>query len=251
MGNSFCNCNNKDVGIDSNLFQPNNAGVENHNTPLNIKSFLNPTEKINSSLYSFMKFLKLQRSIRKFILMKNSNTNNKEVVEYGSNYKDPLKKSGFDDKNFSYNGELDENGNKQGFGLQKWKDGALYKGYFYENKANFLGIFNHSDGDVFEGEFKNDRAYGYGKYLHSNGALYEGEWVDDSQHGTGIEVWADKSQYRGDYIRGKKCGTGSYQWSDGSSYDGEWYENTLHGKVNFYLREFMCLLIKEYILENG
>lgn len=230
MGNSICSCNNKPESKDVSLF-PTSKDQE-HNAKYAKSGKKTPEEEINTSLHTFLYFLKLQRAIRKFIILKNKTKYNREGGGDGRDFQrsDMFRKSGFDDKNFTYNGEY-ENGNKQGFGIQTWKDGAVYRGYFYENKANFLGIFEHSDGDVYKGEFKEDRACGYGLYQHANGASYEGYWIDDTQHGIGIEIWTDKSEYRGEYFRGKKCGIGSYQWSDGSSYEGEWYDNTLHGFV--------------------
>ena len=47
--------------------------------------------------------------------------------EFGS--EKPLQNFSKMNENFEYNGNKVD-GMKQGFGLQKWKDGALYKGYF-------------------------------------------------------------------------------------------------------------------------
>ena len=232
MGNSVCSCNHKQESKDVNLFSGSNENKE-PNKFKNARS-KNPHETLNGNMYSFLYFIKLQRAIRKMLQLRQKARDNNEKYNREDSFsgKEMFKRSGFDDKNYQYNGEY-ENGNKQGFGIQTWVDGAVYKGYFYENKANFLGLFEHSDGDVYKGEFKEDRACGYGLYQHANGASYEGLWIDDTQHGLGIEIWTDKSEYRGEYNRGKKSGIGSYQWADGSSYDGEWYDNTLHGFVSF------------------
>ena len=40
---------------------------------------------------------------------------------------------------------------KHGFGVQIWKDGAKFTGYFIDNKANGWGRFNHIDGDDYAG----------------------------------------------------------------------------------------------------
>jgi hypothetical protein len=40
---------------------------------------------------------------------------------------------------------------KHGFGIQIWKDGAKFTGYFIDNKANGWGRFNHIDGDDYAG----------------------------------------------------------------------------------------------------
>ena len=161
MGNSICSCNNKQESKDVNLFPTlKDEGKAKHAKSGRQK----PEDEINSTVYTFLYFLKLQRAVRKFLILNAKTKNNREGEGKSFQKSDMFRKSGFDDKNFTYNGEY-ENGYKQGFGIQTWKDGAVYKGYFYENKANFLGIFEHSDADVYRGEFKEDRACGYGLYL--------------------------------------------------------------------------------------
>jgi hypothetical protein len=96
------------------------------------------------------------------------------------------------------NQNYDKSNIKQGFGVQIWKDGAKFIGYFSNNKANGLGRFKHIDGDdyagkfprylifnIFIGDFLNDRANGFGLYKHSNGANYNGYWLEDAQDGYG------------------------------------------------------------------
>lgn len=40
---------------------------------------------------------------------------------------------------------------RDGFGVQKWPDGAKYEGQWKENKACGYGKFFHVDGDIYEG----------------------------------------------------------------------------------------------------
>ena len=40
---------------------------------------------------------------------------------------------------------------REGFGIQSWKDGALYTGQWKGHKANGIGIFRHSDSDEYRG----------------------------------------------------------------------------------------------------
>ena len=53
-------------------------------------------------------------------------------------------------------------GKKNGFGIQKWKDGSKYKGNYVKDQAKGWGIFYHADGDVYKGEFAKDKIDGYG-----------------------------------------------------------------------------------------
>ena len=45
--------------------------------------------------------------------------------------------------NYEYYGEIDNQGEKEGFGIQKWKDESIFKGVFIKNKAKGWGIFNY------------------------------------------------------------------------------------------------------------
>ena len=46
---------------------------------------------------------------------------------------------------------------RDGFGIQRWSDGARYEGQWKQNKAHGKGKFFHVDGDVFEGEWQYDK----------------------------------------------------------------------------------------------
>ena len=56
---------------------------------------------------------------------------------------------------FSFIGNKDKSGKKIGFGIQKWKGGSTYKGYFNNNKQEGWGIFYNSEGDIHKGFFEN------------------------------------------------------------------------------------------------
>ena len=47
-------------------------------------------------------------------------------------------------------------GKKEGFGIQKWKDGSTYKGNFINGEANGWGIFYYPNGDIHKGKFEKD-----------------------------------------------------------------------------------------------
>ena len=128
-----------------------------------------------------------------------------------------------------YIGTKNSKGNKQGFGIQKMRDGSKFRGIFNDDKANGWGIYEHKDGDIYKGEYENDRTNGYGEYTHGNGAIYYGYWTNDMQFGIGYEVWTDSSKYTGEYNKGKKEGIGTYVWQDQTMYRGEWKSNNMQG----------------------
>ena len=51
---------------------------------------------------------------------------------------------------------------RAGKGAQRWLDGSIYEGYWWDNKANGKGRLIHADGDVYTGGWKDDKAHGYG-----------------------------------------------------------------------------------------
>jgi hypothetical protein len=77
------------------------------------------------------------------------------------------------------------NGCKEGFGIEVWKNGSKFKGFFESNKVCGWGFYTHADGDVFTGQFVNDHSQGFGIFRNPNGANYVGFWMDNNQHGFG------------------------------------------------------------------
>lgn len=78
-----------------------------------------------------------------------------------------------------YVGEWTKDGLRHGKGMQVWKDGSKYEGYWKNDMANGKGRLIHSDGDVYEGDWLNDKAHGRGVYIHMDGAKYQGDWRED------------------------------------------------------------------------
>ena len=84
---------------------------------------------------------------------------NKEMISLTTSSKI---KNNFSNHTTSYIGSK-LNNLKDGFGIQKWSNGAKYIGYYKNDKAHGLGKFLTSD-DTYEGEFLNDAACGFGIY---------------------------------------------------------------------------------------
>ena len=102
--------------------------------------------------------------------------------------------------NYEFFGELDNQGQKEGFGILKWKNNNILKGIFSKNIIKDWGILNYYQGDVYKGQFLNEKANGYGEYYHQNGGLYIGYWEQNLQEDIGIEIWNDNSKYLGPYV---------------------------------------------------
>lgn len=237
--------------------------------------FILSTIHLQSVIKSFLIRLKFKREYRMNFYKKSTTSNfsplnmnnekEKEKVKFDNSKNEKIDKilsisditgSGYNTKSlFLMHPNEDES-----FGIQIWKDGAIYKGMFLKKltadespkvkdsgitnkfklekieknekqiyRAHGIGIFKHAEGDIYKGKFVNDETNGYGIYTYSTGATYEGMWKEDNQCGYGIEEWKDGSNFKGLYENGMKQGIGTYNWSDGSTYSGQWDKNDLHG----------------------
>ena len=132
-----------------------------------------------------------------------------------------------------YYGEWNQKNNqKHGRGIQKWKEGPMYYGYFKADKANGKGKFIFTEGEIYEGNWVDNRATGLGKYI-SKEVIYEGEWKNDMQNGVGTETWDDGTVYIGEFKEGQKTGEGKFIYNDGSNYVGNFLNNNFHGKGKY------------------
>ena len=92
-----------------------------------------------------------------------------------------------------YIGNFNDEGLKSGFGILKWPNGTLFKGYFENDKINGWGIIYYNNQDVYKGQCINDKATGYGNYIYKNGKNKIGYWFNDILTGIGFEF--DKNEY--------------------------------------------------------
>lgn len=74
-------------------------------------------------------------------------------------FEDLLEKGPYEmDNGAIYHGQWTKDGKREGKGIQIWKDGSKYTGYWKNDQANGKGRLVHADGDVYEGEWYNDKA---------------------------------------------------------------------------------------------
>eukprot|EP00826_Nyctotherus_ovalis_P028695 TRINITY_DN2263_c0_g1_i5.p2 TRINITY_DN2263_c0_g1~~TRINITY_DN2263_c0_g1_i5.p2 ORF type:complete len:257 (+),score=29.40 TRINITY_DN2263_c0_g1_i5:410-1180(+) len=106
---------------------------------------------------------------------------------------------------FKLIGELKERV-RNGYGVQRWPDGSMYKGHWRNNKASGQGRFVFPNGDVYAGEWEDNKANGRGVCTKLEGMRYEGMWVNDLQNGYGKEIWNNGSKYEGASFAPKEQG---------------------------------------------
>lgn len=81
-----------------------------------------------------------------------------------------------------YEGELNSNGEKHGYGVYKWPSGRMYKGQWSDNMM-------HGDGTE----------------VWPSGSKYRGQYQSNQRHGQGVFTWADGRVYTGRQCRRREC----------------------------------------------
>ena len=96
---------------------------------------------------------------------------------------------------YSYFGELDESGNRSGFGRTLTDLGRT----------------------AYEGRYENDKRSGNGAYFYKDGTLcYSGDWLENARHGVGVGISArDGSIHTGRWVNNKPEGNGVRMSRDG------------------------------------
>ena len=73
----------------------------------------------------------------------------------------------------SYDGEWSGEGKRQGLGVLKLKDGAVYSGQFENGFFHGSGVIKFTDGSSYEGSFELGKFHGYGVYVNQDGMKFE------------------------------------------------------------------------------
>jgi hypothetical protein len=144
----------------------------------------------------------------------------------------------------SYDGKLDSDGRRVGYGKFITLAGDVYEGNWKDGMRSGKGRQIYSNGDVYEGEWTEDDHHGYGRYDFADGRKYEGDfqksiWQGKGKYimlneiyegdfdnmemsGLGERTYKDGSKYVGSFVEGKRHGTGRCMWPYGGYYEGEW-----------------------------
>ena len=77
-----------------------------------------------------------------------------------------------------YNGELDENFIRNGYGIYQYDNLDIYEGEFVEGLREGQGEYLYNDGSVYRGSFKEDKKHGNGSYKFDK-FEFDGEWEND------------------------------------------------------------------------
>jgi len=77
------------------------------------------------------------------------------------------------------------------------------------------GTFVADNGNEYEGEWKNDKREGHGKAKYNTGDVYIGNWKNCKRHRHGTMYIENGDVYEGGWNNGFKDGPGTYRWKDG------------------------------------
>ena len=129
--------------------------------------------------------------------------------------------------------KIDENKMKNGFCVQKWKNGKKFTGIFLNNKIKGWAKLNNLEMEIC-GEFSDDFLNGYGEVInYVENKLYEGYWIQGVLGGVGSEK-GENYIYLGNFITNQKEGYGKQIWDDMDMYEGEWKDNDFNGYGIYY-----------------
>jgi hypothetical protein len=102
--------------------------------------------------------------------------------------------SGARKKKQKYQGDLNENNERHGYGIYKSKNGNEYRGEWQFNKREGLGVVKIGNGDVFEGQFENNMKNGVGVYHYIDGECDLSRYKDDRRVGSSLRYTKDRKQ---------------------------------------------------------
>mmetsp|Transcript_31967 Transcript_31967/g.57777 ORF Transcript_31967/g.57777 Transcript_31967/m.57777 type:complete len:1737 (-) Transcript_31967:83-5293(-) len=91
----------------------------------------------------------------------------------------------------TYEGDLNPDGQRHGFGVLLCDNGNSYEGEWKKDKRDGLGIARYSSGDVYDGQWQRGKRQGHGVMYIEAGDTYIGSWDNGLKHGAGTYHWAD------------------------------------------------------------
>ena len=138
-------------------------------------------------------------------------------------------------KGLTYEGEWFNN-EKEGYGIEKYRNESIYKGEFHNNKKNGIGFLKWEDGSTYEGNFVNNYLHGYGLYIFKEGSYYSGMWENGEMNGFGVYCFPNLEVYIGYHKNSEKSGFGIINWFNKNKiFIGFWKNNKQNGHGVFLL----------------
>jgi regulator of replication initiation timing len=116
----------------------------------------------------------------------------------------------------TYEGDLNTEGQRHGFGVLLCDNGNSYEGEWKKDKRDGLGIARYSSGDVYDGQWQRGKRQGHGVMYIEAGDTYIGGWNNGLKHGAGTYHWADGEVDVSWYQEDRRVGEG-VRWNSSRS----------------------------------
>ena len=85
--------------------------------------------------------------------------------------------------------------------VKLYTDSAKYEGDLNnQGLKQGRGIYHYPNGDKYLGDWFNDQFNGKGVYIFAMGERYEGDLQHGKKHGKGKFMWTDDSSFEGDFF---------------------------------------------------
>lgn len=130
----------------------------------------------------------------------------------------------------AYIGDLNAQGQIDGNGRMRWKNGDLYEGYFVAGLFHGEGKLSSKSSGIYVGNFVAGEMEGQGELTYQDGSRYSGEFRNNQFNGKGRLIFQDSSSYTGDFAKGRPQGKGQWIFADGAIYIGEVASGAITGK---------------------
>ena len=125
-----------------------------------------------------------------------------------------------------FEGEVDLEGLKEGWGIYLYNNKEKYEGFWQENKIHGYGRYWFQGGEFYEGDWYQGRKEGVGILKFNGGEKYEGEFYRDDFDGKGTFYYSNGDKFEGIWKKGKKNGAGIF-WGKERKIIGEWIDDEL------------------------
>ncbi|KAL1919222.1 uncharacterized protein VTP21DRAFT_1914 [Calcarisporiella thermophila] len=133
-----------------------------------------------------------------------------------------------------FEGEF-QNGEKEGKGIYKFKDGSTLSGIFTRDSLSGFGVYTFPDGRRLEAHYVKGDLTGPCKEFDAKGQLLsEGEYADGRRVGTWLLCFEDGGTLRGEMGDEGISGSAVYTYPDGSELRGEWRNGEMM-EANYYV----------------
>ncbi|EGD76453.1 MORN repeat-containing protein 4 [Salpingoeca rosetta] len=90
-----------------------------------------------------------------------------------------------------YQGEWNAEGQREGFGILTFADGARFVGHFKAGLCHGKGILTFPDNSKYEGDFEGGKYHGYGVYQRADGMKFQGQFQAGQVDGSGLLTFPD------------------------------------------------------------